>query len=906
MSLYGALFSGVSGLQAESAAMGAISDNITNVNTVGYKQTDVNFQTLVTHQVSQSSYSPGGVQSRPRTQVDTQGLLQSTGSSTDVAISGTGFFVVDSVAQPGLTNGGTFAYTRAGSFKVDKQGYLQNVSGWYLQGWPLTNWDSVGPMHSVVDGFDLMKAYKDTTGNYVYINDSAQPNSRDLQPLNLNQIAGTAAATTNIRMGANLPSGDDIGAVHQSNAQVYDSLGNASNVQMTWTKTADNQWSVEATPPLGTTELQLLDTSGQTYSDMARLDLNGMPATGSTFTMNFKGQNWTFNASPAPAIGAVGTNGTVFVNPTGLTTAAYTSNLAQSIQGAFAASYSGTTAATAAQIATLVSDGSPGNDGVHDTDAIDINGMNIVLNGAQSAADAAAIINQASPPGAAAIADATGNLLIYPTAKGSVALSGVGVFSGLQGTKKTVVFGQTDTGANESAIAIGSTVFPSPTTTWPSATPLTTVVSNINAKGATTGVYASIDSTGTTITLYSSSAQAIGFGGADFTAGADAGGFSATTQTWTGNTAQNDTLVIGTTTVLGPATVPNPNTGAGGLTPTQLASNINNYASSTGVYAVVNTAGNKVCLYTSSAANIAITATGTLNATPPVGNVKGNSASGTANAAAAGGLVSYANVVPGTNSLEFRQLGKTTIDDITVAGIGPGSTFVTAAGAPVFQQGLATAQEQASGDTFTISHLTTTTPYPGTMITFNGNGTPSSINVNTMKMWWATGAQDQTSGNQAAGTSAPINLFFGDTNQSDGMTQLAGNFQLSYMTQDGAKFGNFSGVSIGTDGIVTALFDNGVTRPVFQIPIASFTNPNGMTSVTGNVFISTDFSGDPTLRTAGQAGAGSTNASSLEASTVDIGSQFTTMIVTQRAYSAAAKVITTADSMLNDLVQIIR
>ncbi len=82
MSLYGALFSGVSGLASESSAMGAIADNISNVNTIGYKGTDVNFNTLVTQQVSVTQYSPGGVQSAPRAAVDVQGLLQATSSST--------------------------------------------------------------------------------------------------------------------------------------------------------------------------------------------------------------------------------------------------------------------------------------------------------------------------------------------------------------------------------------------------------------------------------------------------------------------------------------------------------------------------------------------------------------------------------------------------------------------------------------------------------------------------------------------------------------------------------------------------------------------------------------------------------------------------------------------------------
>ena len=128
MSLYGALFSGVSGLQAQSSAMGAIADNVTNVNTTGYKATNVNFQTLVTKQASLTQYSAGGVQSKPRQGVDVQGLLQSTSSSTDISVSGNGFFIVNEAGDPGT--GDIYGYTRAGSFQVDKEGYPQNVSGY--------------------------------------------------------------------------------------------------------------------------------------------------------------------------------------------------------------------------------------------------------------------------------------------------------------------------------------------------------------------------------------------------------------------------------------------------------------------------------------------------------------------------------------------------------------------------------------------------------------------------------------------------------------------------------------------------------------------------------------------------------------------------------------------------------
>jgi flagellar hook protein FlgE len=198
-------------------------------------------------------------------------------------------------------------------------------------------------------------------------------------------------------------------------------------------------------------------------------------------------------------------------------------------------------------------------------------------------------------------------------------------------------------------------------------------------------------------------------------------------------------------------------------------------------------------------------------------------------------------------------------------------------------------------------------------VEFAGNGTPAELYGRdpseapspkfNLELVWANGAENMEQGNS---DSPAIQNFFGNYNTPDGLTQLAGDYQLNYLQQNGAKFGNFAGVSIGADGIVTALFDNGVTRPVFMIPLASFTNPNGLQSLSGNSWIATDFSGNPTLREAGDAGAGSINAATLEASTVDLGTEFTRMITTQRAYSSAAKIITTADDMLSELLNIKR
>ena len=135
MSIIGAMFSGVSGLAAQSQALGMISDNISNVNTVGYKDTVAAFETLVTAAGLVNTYSPGGVRTLPLQNVSQQGLLQSSTNLTDIAVVGEGFFVVNEAAVPALGN--EYLFTRAGAFRANEDGDLVNTAGYFLQGWPL-------------------------------------------------------------------------------------------------------------------------------------------------------------------------------------------------------------------------------------------------------------------------------------------------------------------------------------------------------------------------------------------------------------------------------------------------------------------------------------------------------------------------------------------------------------------------------------------------------------------------------------------------------------------------------------------------------------------------------------------------------------------------------------------------
>jgi flagellar hook protein FlgE len=137
-------------------------------------------------------------------------------------------------------------------------------------------------------------------------------------------------------------------------------------------------------------------------------------------------------------------------------------------------------------------------------------------------------------------------------------------------------------------------------------------------------------------------------------------------------------------------------------------------------------------------------------------------------------------------------------------------------------------------------------------------------------------------------------------------TQLAAATTVNSVTSNGAAVGNIVGVQVGTDGVVSALFDNSQVRKIAQVAIATFPNADGLQAVNGNAYTSTMPAGQMTLKTAGAGGAGKISPSSLEASTVDLSTEFTGLITTQKAYSASSKIITTADNMLTELINIIR
>lgn len=219
MSLNSAMLAGVSGLAANSAALAAISQNIANVNTVGYKRTQGEFQTLVNSQSQAGGgYSAGGVAVAARSFISQEGQLQRTTESTDLAIAGQGFFVVTDKAE-GVAATDTRLFTRAGAFRVDNMGYLKNSAGLYLQGWPV---DSNGEIST--DPSDLSR----------------------LRSINIGSVGGTAEPTTRVQINANLRSTQESSAA--GSASTYKGVDDAANVKhdvsVRYTRTGANAYDV--------------------------------------------------------------------------------------------------------------------------------------------------------------------------------------------------------------------------------------------------------------------------------------------------------------------------------------------------------------------------------------------------------------------------------------------------------------------------------------------------------------------------------------------------------------------------------------------------------------------------------------------------------------------------------------
>jgi flagellar hook protein FlgE len=155
--------------------------------------------------------------------------------------------------------------------------------------------------------------------------------------------------------------------------------------------------------------------------------------------------------------------------------------------------------------------------------------------------------------------------------------------------------------------------------------------------------------------------------------------------------------------------------------------------------------------------------------------------------------------------------------------------------------------------------------------------------------------------------SQTLRIDFGRYDSAEGVTQYADTaLTVSSFGQNGIPQGSFKDLQIDRDGFVILNYDNGRSRTFYQIPIVQFNAPNNLQRAVGGAFEETLESGDARTNAPGRSGAGFIVGNALEGSNVDIADEFTKLIQSQRIYSANARTITTTNSMLEEVINIVR
>lgn len=258
MSIYKAMWAGVSGLAAESQALGVVGDNIANSNTLGFKMSRALFEDVLGGAVGQNV--GGGVRMNRPQQIFSQGTMINTGQPTDLALSGDGFFVVNG-SMDGVN--GNF-YTRAGNFNPDANGFLVNSQGMRVQGYGV---NPDGTINGKMGDIQLPTGPIPAKATSEFEIDANLNASAEIQTFDINNPSTTSDLTVPMK--------------------IYDSLGNAHDVDVYFTKTGTNTWEYNV------------------VTDGAELDPAAVgPQSLTTGTLGFDPANGSLQASPPPTFSA--------------------------------------------------------------------------------------------------------------------------------------------------------------------------------------------------------------------------------------------------------------------------------------------------------------------------------------------------------------------------------------------------------------------------------------------------------------------------------------------------------------------------------------------------------------------------------------------------------------------------
>lgn len=219
------LYTGISGMSANSTALAVVGDNIANLNTVGFKGSRVNFGDVLSQTmtgVAGSSQVGRGVTVNKVSPQFSQGSFETTTSVLDLAVDGDGFFMVN--------NGSSNFYTRAGQFSLDKNGNVVNSDGYLLQGFMV---DSSGNVLG-------------TTGNLNFSSQQSAANATTTATISVNLDASSTVPSAAFTLDGNGDgiANDPANYNHSTTIKVYDSLGGAHDVTLYFNMTAAGAWTV--------------------------------------------------------------------------------------------------------------------------------------------------------------------------------------------------------------------------------------------------------------------------------------------------------------------------------------------------------------------------------------------------------------------------------------------------------------------------------------------------------------------------------------------------------------------------------------------------------------------------------------------------------------------------------------
>lgn len=227
MTLSSSLNAGISGLTANATRLAAISDNIANSSTFGYKRVQTDFHSMVISSAG-GTYSAGGVRATTQRLIDERGSLVSTSNPTDLAVRGRGMLPVAKISQviAGNTSPDMLLAT-TGSFRTDANGYLTSEAGLVLMGWP-----------ALPDG-TIPSFPRDT--------------SDGLEPIRINVNQFTGEPTTQMSLGVNLPATETdstaAGTSQELSVEYFDNLGKSESLQVEFVPTipatgSSNEWTM--------------------------------------------------------------------------------------------------------------------------------------------------------------------------------------------------------------------------------------------------------------------------------------------------------------------------------------------------------------------------------------------------------------------------------------------------------------------------------------------------------------------------------------------------------------------------------------------------------------------------------------------------------------------------------------